>query len=140
MSWQSEVLLPGAAQGEVLRLDAPLSFWGGVDPATSEVTLAGHPQRGARLSGRIVVLPELVGSSSSSAVLLELIHRGRAPAALILGAGDAILPIGGLVARQMGWGGPPILALKEPPFVSGDRLNLSEGGRVEIADATEAQR
>mgnify|MGYP002700811375 CR=1 FL=1 len=46
MTWQSDVLFEGTATGEVLRFDAPISFWGGVNPVTSEVTLAGHPQRG----------------------------------------------------------------------------------------------
>ena len=29
-------ILPGVAEGPVLAADAPLSFWGGVDPATGE--------------------------------------------------------------------------------------------------------
>ena len=31
-------LVAGEARGEVLKLDEPLSFWGGVDPETGEIT------------------------------------------------------------------------------------------------------
>ena len=31
-------LVAGKANGEVLKLDEPLSFWGGVDPQTGEIT------------------------------------------------------------------------------------------------------
>ena len=130
MSWQAEVLLPGEARGEVLRLDAPISFWGGVDAATSEVTLAGHPQRGEHVAGKVLVLPQLIGSSSSSAVMLELLHRGIAPSALILGQRDAILPVGVVVARQMGWASVPVVVLPDPPFRSGDVVAVLAGGRI----------
>ena len=103
MGVKGEVLIGGTASGTVLRLDAPISFWGGVDPATSEICLAGHPQEGVRIAGTVLVIERLVGSSSSSAVMLELLYRGIGPAALILGGRDAILPIGALVAGQMGW-------------------------------------
>ena len=105
MSWHADVLFQDTAQGEVLRFDAPISFWGGVNPVTSEVTLAGHPQRGQAIKDKILVLPQLIGSSSSSAVILELFYKGVAPKALILGGRDAILPVGVVVARQ--WAGRP---------------------------------
>ena len=102
MSWRADVLIGGQARGTVLRLDQPVSFWGGISPDTSEVVLPGHPQCGERIAGSILVLPQPIGSSSSASVILELMHMELAPRALILGVRDAILPIGVLVARQMG--------------------------------------
>lgn len=131
MSWRTDVLIGGQAEGTVLRLDEPVSFWGGVSPATSEVVLAGHPQRGERIAGRILVLPQPIGSSSSTSVILELLHKGLAPRALILGVRDAILPIGVLVARQMGWDAIPVLAMANPPFRTGDALHIHEDGAIE---------
>ena len=131
MSWQAEVLCAGTAEGEVLRFDAPVSFWGGISPQTSEVTLAGHPQLGQTIAGKMLVIPRLIGSSSSSAVLLELLYNGIAPKALILGGRDAILPVGVVVARQMGWPTIPIATLADPPFTTGTRLRLGEDGRIE---------
>jgi len=129
MSWQAETLIDGNATGTVLRLDAPISFWGGVDPATSAICLAGHPQEGQRIAGTILVIDRLIGSSSSSAVMLELLYRGIGPTALILGGRDAILPIGSLVAEQMGWTPCPLLLLDAPPFKTGDILRL-DGGTI----------
>ena len=51
----------------------------------------------------MLFLPGTIGSSSASAVLLELVHDGRAPAALVLHEPDAILLLGLIVAREMGW-------------------------------------
>lgn len=130
MSWQAEPLFAGEASGMVLRLGAPISFWGGIDPATAIVTLAGHPQHGESIAGTILVIPRLIGSSSSSAVMLELFYNGMAPRALILGVRDAILPVGVIVARQMGWPTIPVLLLPDPPFGTGDRLSVDRSGMI----------
>jgi uncharacterized protein len=87
-------------------LTAPISFWGGVDPKTSKIADVRHPQHGQEIAGTILMLPGTIGSSSASAVLLELIHRKIAPAAIILREPDAILLLGVLVAREMGWETP----------------------------------
>ena len=131
MSWRAEVLVGGQTDGTVLRLAEPVSFWGGISPATSEVVLAGHPQCGERTAGRILVVPRPIGSSSSASVILELLYNGLAPRALILGVRDAILPIGVLVARQMGWDVIPVLAMADPPFRTGDGLRIHEDGAIE---------
>jgi uncharacterized protein len=105
----NEILFPGCASGPLLRLTEPLSFWGGVDPSTGSITQVRHPQCGLNIAGTVLALPGTIGSSSSSAVLLELIRAGSAPAALLLAEADAILLIGCIVAREMGWAAPPAL-------------------------------
>lgn len=107
------VLFAGSAEGPLLKLSAPLSFWGGIDPATGHIILARHPEIGCCVTGTVLALAEPIGSSSSSYVLLELIHNGLAPAAILLGKPDAILVVGCLVARELGLSAPPILVL--PP-------------------------
>lgn len=131
MTWQAQMLCEGAASGDVLRLDVPISFWGGVDPVTSRITAAQHPQRGAEIAGTMLVVPNLIGSSSSSAVLLELIYQNRSPHALILGTRDAILPIGVLVAQEMEWASVPVAFLQNPPFQTGIHLTLHRSGLIE---------
>ena len=127
----ADVLVDGEAEGEVMRLDAPISFWGGIDPVSSKVTLAGHPQCGEAIAGKILVVPQLIGSSSSSAILLELIHTDMAPAAMVLGSRDAILPVGALVAQQMGWDAMPIVVMSDAPFQTGDRVRILGDGQIE---------
>ncbi len=111
MALTARTLFPGHAQGSLLRLSEPLSFWGGVDPDSGEIVNVRHPQNGARIAGTVLAIPSLIGSSSSSAVLLELIRTGHAPAALILGAVDAVLIVGCLVGRELGYQCPPVLQL-----------------------------
>lgn len=102
-----ELILPGTAEGRALKLPT-LSLWGGVDPLTGTLTDPALPHCGESVAGRVLMIAEPVGSSSSSAVLLELLHGGRAPAAIVLGRADAIVALGVLVAREMGWATIPI--------------------------------
>ena len=104
---KAKTLVPGPeVQAEALVLDAPISFWGGGDPKTSRIADVRHPQHGREIKHRILFIPGTIGSSSASAVLLELVHRGIAPAALVLHEPDAILLLGLIVAREMGWEAP----------------------------------
>jgi predicted aconitase with swiveling domain len=121
------ILFPGFAEGPLLVLTAPLSFWGGVDPATGTIIDPRHSQRGHSVTGTILVMPEPVGSSSSSAVLLELIRGRRAPAGIVLGRSDAILVVGCLVAREMGWPAPPVLLDPQAGAVRGTRARINGG-------------
>ena len=97
----ARTLVPGTAEGRALVLDEPLSFWGGVDPETGDITDFRHPQHGASVTGRILVMPSGRGSSSSSSVLAESIRSGTAPAAIVLGEADPILALGAIVAREL---------------------------------------
>ncbi|PZN16354.1 MAG: hypothetical protein DIU63_04465 [Proteobacteria bacterium] len=110
------VLCPGSGQGPLLKLSAPLSFWGGVDPATGRIILDHHPERGLSIAGTVLAFEKPIGSSSSSSVLLELIHNGAAPAAILLGDLDAILIVGCLVAKELGLSAPPVLYIEEAHF------------------------
>ena len=92
-------------------LTAPISFWGGVDPKTGGIADVRHPQHGENVAGRVLFLPGTIGSSSASAVLLELVRGGRAPAAIVMHEPDAILLLGLIVAREMGWPAPVAVRL-----------------------------
>jgi predicted aconitase with swiveling domain len=129
---QAEVLLAGpAARGPVLALSAPISFWGGVDPATAAIIDARHPDRGRNIAGAVLALPGTIGSSSASAVLLELVRAGRAPAAIILHEPDAILLLGIIVAREMGWQTPIALRLdRDRQKTLHGSASVDEAGRI----------
>jgi hypothetical protein len=98
---QGQVLVEGRASGRALVLDEPLSFWGGLDPASGEVIEAGHPQRGSIVTGRILVMPSGRGSSSSSTVLAEAIRAGTGPVGIVLRERDDIIAVGALVAGEL---------------------------------------
>jgi len=134
----AEILVPGiGGRGEALMLGAPISFWGGVDPTSGRIADVRHPDCGTSIAGRVLFLPGTIGSSSAAAVLLELVHNGHAPAALILNEPDAILLLGLIVAREMGWQTPVALRLDLAGFETyRDRVvSVSDTGslRIEIA-------
>lgn len=87
--------------GRALVLREGLSLWGGVDPATGEIIDVHHPQRGANVRGRVLVMGAARGSSSSASVLAEAVRAGTAPAAILLGEPDLILAIGSAVAEEL---------------------------------------
>jgi uncharacterized protein len=97
----TRVLAPGVATGEVVVLDEPLSFWGGLDPQTGRVVEARHPQAGETLTGRVIVMSSGRGSSSSSSVLAEAIRLGTAPAAIVLADADVIVALGSIAAAEL---------------------------------------
>ena len=136
MSAAAEILVPGrVGEGEALVLTAPISFWGGVDPKSGRIADVRHPQHGENLSGRVLFLPGTIGSSSASAVLLELVHNGHAPAALVLHEPDAILLLGLIVAREMGWQTPMALQLGRDVFESyrSSNVKVADDGALTIA-------
>jgi uncharacterized protein len=134
-SLQAEVLVPGpAASGEALVLGAPISFWGGVDPKSGRIADVRHPDLDKVISGRVLFLPGTLGSSSASAVLLELVHAGLAPAAIVLDQPDAILLLGLIVAREMGWEAPMALKLPRGEHVrfAGMTPSVGADGRMSL--------
>jgi uncharacterized protein len=98
---EGRILVEGHAKGPALVLDEPLSFWGGLDPATGEIVEADHPQRGSVVIGTILVMPSGRGSSSSATVLAEAIRAGKGPAGIVLGESDEVIVIGALVAAEL---------------------------------------
>jgi predicted aconitase with swiveling domain len=127
---QGQVQIPGAACAPLLKLARPISFWGGVDPTSALITQPRHPDYGRCVSGHILVLPASIGSSSSASVMLELMARGIAPAALVLAAPDAILTLGVVVAREMGYGSIATLVLP-----SEAQSKLPEAGSAEVTQS-----
>ena len=115
----ARTLVPGTAEGRALVLDEPLSFWGGVDPETGDITDVRHPQHGASVTGRILVMPSGRGSSSSSSVLTEAIRVGTAPAAIVLGEADPILALGAIVARELYGKATPVVVAVDPSLRTG---------------------
>jgi predicted aconitase with swiveling domain len=133
---QAEILVPGRhAAGLAQVFSAPISFWGGIDPKTGRVVDVRHPQHGDTIAGRVLFLPGTIGSSSASAVLLELVHAGRAPAAIVLHEPDAILLLGLIVAREMGWETPPALRMDRAMHARFDSRPVAIGADGSISDA-----
>lgn len=129
------VVVAGRAEGRVIVLDEPLSFWGGFDPIEGRIIDAHHPQRGLRLTGAVVVMTEGRGSSSASSVIAEAARLATAPAALIVLRSDEILSTGAIVADEL-YGRPlPIVEVDEATFARCQQaaaIELSDDGGLEL--------
>jgi predicted aconitase with swiveling domain len=121
------LIAPGTARGTALVLDEPLSLWGGLDPASGRVIEPRHPQRGAEVAGRVLVMPAARGSSSSASVLAEAVRAGTAPAGIVLGELDLILAIGAAVAEELYGVEVPIVVVAPD-----DLSSLRDGAAVAI--------
>lgn len=109
------LLVPGAESGTVsgplLYSTTPLSFWGGVNPATGIVLDVHHPLAGQSLAGTILALPSGRGSCSGSLGVLECICSGKGPVAIVLAEADEIMALGALVARTVFGRGIPVAVI-----------------------------
>ncbi len=130
-------VISGKAEGVVLSSDEPLSFWGGFDHQTGEITDRRHPLSGEIVSGKILLIPFTKGSSTTTAVLLESVRAGTAPAAILTKSIDSFLALASVVAAKM-YGKPiPIIRLDEDGFrklAAADRVQIDEDGRIIILD------
>ncbi len=136
-TWTADArpLLEGAAQGRALVLDEPLSFWGGLDQHSGLIIDAHHPQAGADVSGRALVMPSGRGSSSSSSVLAESIRAGHGPALICLRETDEIVVLGALVAQLLDGVTVPVMVLEPNDhgrIADGELVTLHADGRVEV--------
>ncbi len=135
-----EVIVPGRPDEDIERAPAvmltePISFWGGISPADGRLTDPRSRNHNRPVAATALFVSELRGSSSGSSVLLELIYRGLAPAAIILDSPDAILALGTIVGREMGWKSPPILRLPaaEQGLISdGCIVSISKSGHLTV--------
>ena len=76
------------------------------------------------------------GSSTTTAVLLEAIRRGTAPAALITRGRDSFLMLAAVVAEELYGARLPVVAVDEATFAelaAASRVSISPDGSVETA-------
>jgi predicted aconitase with swiveling domain len=133
------VIVDGEAAGPVLGATVPLSFWGGVDPASGEVIDRAHPLSGERVTGRILVLPAGRGSSSASTVLLELLAAGLGPAGIVLRQVDEVLATGAIVADRLFDVSIPMIAVDDATFtaaLAAGHAEIRPGGRLVLVGAS----
>ena len=131
-------VVPGSAEGTALVSRQPLSLWGGLNAETGEIIDRRHELSGATVTGRVFLLPRGKGSSTGSAVLLESIRIGTAPAAIITLKTEPIFALGSIVADTLYGRSVPIVVLPEESFHSirtGDRIAIEPDGTLRIAAA-----
>ena len=126
-------IVAGDAEGNALVTNDALSFWGGYDFHTGTIIDRHHPLVGVRAAGRILAVPFSKGSSTTTAVLLEAVRAGTAPAAILTTGVDAFFALASIVAGVMYGKSFPVIALDAADFASlesGVRLSVERSGVV----------
>ncbi len=124
---------PGRGRGTALVSAKPVSFLGGVDPATGIVRDPASDIRGERVAGRVLAFPSGKGSTVGSYVLYGLARRGVAPAAIVNERTETIVATGCIL------GGIPLVdRIDVTAIVTGDRVAVDgDAGSVELPDVRE---
>jgi predicted aconitase with swiveling domain len=128
-------VISGRASGIALVSHEPLSFWGGYDWKSGEITDRRHPLSGENAKGKILVVPFTRGSSTTTAVLLEAIREGTAPIAIITTATDFFFALASVVAGELYEKSFPLIALSDSDFdllKTGNQIEILENGNLII--------
>lgn len=124
-SFQGRTISPGKARGEVVKLDEPLSFLGGVDGSTGDIRVGN----GGNVAGKVLVFPKGKGSTVGSFVMYDLMVHGKQPAAVINESAETIVATGAVISSIPMVDGIPTVDL----FEDGDTVTVdADSGRVEI--------
>lgn len=128
-------VIAGTAEGPALVSNEPLSFWGGFDCRTGEIIDRRHPLAGSIATGRVLAVPFTRGSSTTTAVLLEAVKLGTAPAAIVTPEFDSFFALASIVAEEMYGQSLPILVLPATDFAklqTGQLIRILGDGTVEV--------
>ena len=126
-------IIPGEARGVALVSREPLSFWGGYDWKTGEITDRRHMLSGSIARDKILAIPFTRGSSTTTAVLLEAIRAGTAPAAIITTDTDFFFALASVVADELYSAPLPLVALAESDYMqlrTNDQVRIALDGTV----------
>src|SRR5512139_2551997 len=127
---QGHIVVAGAAHGRILCSIEPLSFWGGYDYHTGEIIDRRHPLSGEIARGSILCVPATRGSSTTTAVLLEAVKAGTAPAAIVTTGVDTFFALASIVADELYSLPIPLVALAPQDFA---RLRPAFGAELTVA-------
>jgi len=130
---QGRVIIRREAHGKALVSNEPLSFWGGYDWNTGEIIDRRHRLSGSIAKDKILAVPFARGSSTTTAVLLEAIRAGTAPAAIITTDTDFFFALASVVAEELYRSPLPLVALAESDFAkltTGDEITVKDNGEL----------
>jgi len=125
----------GSANGLALVSSEPLSFWGGYDWKSGEITDRRHPLSGLNAKGKILAVPFTRGSSTTTAVLLEAIRAGTAPCGIITTGTDFFFALASVVADELYSQSLPLVAVSASDFErlqTNDQIEIGSNGMITV--------
>ena len=96
---KGRIIYNGKAQGEALVTSQPISFYGGVDPATGIIIEKGHELQGQSVKDKILVFPTGKGSTVGSYTLYRMKKNGTAPAGMINKECETVVAVGVIISE-----------------------------------------
>ena len=121
----------GKASGEAMVSKLPISFFGGVDPATGIINDKDNELNGLSVTGKILIFPVGKGSSGGSYRLYEMMRSSTAPAGMINLHAEPVIAVGAIFS-----GIPMVDKLDRNPLElikSGDYVELdADAGMVKV--------
>ena len=96
---KGRAIYEGKAEGEALVSQAPLSFYGGVNPDTGEIVERGSELAGKSVRGKVLVFPYGKGSTVGSYILYRLAKNGVAPSAIVNAKCETIVAVGAIISE-----------------------------------------
>ncbi|UCB58371.1 MAG: DUF126 domain-containing protein [Thermoplasmatales archaeon] len=122
---KGRTISPGIAESEAIVTTEPIGFYGGIDPKTGIVIEKGHPLKGQKISGKILVFPFGKGSTVGSYVIYGLKKNGVAPVGIINKETETIVATGVILA-----GIPCIDHIEIDKIKNGDIVNLDADNAI----------
>jgi len=123
----------GKGKGELVLLDRPFSFLGGVEPSTGILT-SSSGQQGRCISAQVFGFPRGRGSTVGSYTILQMRKEGTLPAAIINERAETIVATGAVMA-----GVPMMDAIDLSLLRDGDQLQFDAGlGEITVEGVDES--
>ena len=99
MEMKGRIIMKGRTQAQALVTSQPISFYGGVDPITSQILEKGHELQGKLVKGKILVFPTGKGSTVGSYTLYRMKKNNTAPAGIINKDCETVVAVGAIISE-----------------------------------------
>jgi predicted aconitase with swiveling domain len=122
MELKGRTISRGVAEAEALVTTQPISFYGGVDPNTSEIIEKGHELQGKKVKDKILVFPNGKGSTVGSYTLYRMKKGGNAPAGIVNRECETVVAVGAIISEI-----PCVDKIDVSKIKTGDIVRLENG-------------
>lgn len=126
MKMKGRIINEGNVEGEALVTKDPISFYGGVDPATGEITDKDNELNGVSIKGKILVFPYGKGSTVGPYTIYQLAKLGSGPLGMINSECETIVAVGCIISDV-----PAVDKIDISQIKSGDKVRI-DGDTVTV--------
>jgi len=126
MELKGRIISKGVVEGEALVSNTPISFYGGVDPATGVVSDKDSDINGQSIAGKILVFPYGKGSTVGPYTIYQLAKNGKAPKAMVNQNCETIVAVGCIISEI-----PAVDKIDTSQLKTGQKVRI-DGGTVSV--------